>query len=598
MICLLGISIVNAQQKNLWASTNLGGWNGYGTILKGDSDGTNFHAVFSFSYADGYFLVGSLGIADNGKIYGHTQEGGTGDSCTVFCMDTSTYQYTVIHDDENTPQYGVIPLSGITPYTDGKFYGTSSGGGANNAGVIFTIDPVTNAYTDIYDFDTLTGGYPWSELLLLPDGKFYGGGYGGGVNHRGLIYSFDPTTHQYTALYNPSPDSSQVGISGNKLLLATDGRFYSTCQDANPAHFDDGYLFSYKPGDSTLKLLHKFFWSEFPVAAGVMQASNGKIYGMTNRTQYDQGQTYGEIYSYNIATDSFAIEYNFTDSSGYGGAQIFTELGNGKLLGSTMLGGRYGFGVIFTFDPQTRAFTKLLELDSINTGAHSTAPFLLTGVKTTYCKTLPTHIADNFCSGTVYNFGNQHLTAAGIYYDTLSSLHGCDSVIILNLSSSTVSVSWSNTTDSVITTNSPVNLTGGSPAGGTYSGSGVWNNIFYPDSANSGNNTITYSYADSNGCSSSVSKIFRVVTGVENTVVSQLQLYPNPANEEVILNCGNLLIKGQPEFYDVTGRILSVEYTRLNNTFIYNIQSLAPGTYYIKLQERGNLVCKRFVKEK
>ena len=51
--------------------------------------------------------------------------------------------------------------------------------------------------------------------------------------------------------------------------------------------------------------------------------------------------------------------------------------------------------------------------------------------------------------------------------------------------------------------NTPFNLNGASPVGGIYSGSGVNNNTFTASNNNVGNNTITYSYTDQNGCVSS-----------------------------------------------------------------------------------------------
>jgi hypothetical protein len=48
-------------------------------------------------------------------------------------------------------------------------------------------------------------------------------------------------------------------------------------------------------------------------------------------------------------------------------------------------------------------------------------------------------------------------------------------------------------------------LSGGIPTGGTYSGTGVIGNSFYPTLVNSGSYTITYFYTDINGCSGSAS---------------------------------------------------------------------------------------------
>ncbi len=56
----------------------------------------------------------------------------------------------------------------------------------------------------------------------------------------------------------------------------------------------------------------------------------------------------------------------------------------------------------------------------------------------------------------------------------------------------------------------PLTLTGGSPAGGIYSGNGVNGNIFSPATAGVGSQQITYTYTDSHNCSASASTIIAV----------------------------------------------------------------------------------------
>ncbi|HRG57303.1 MAG TPA: PKD domain-containing protein, partial [Bacteroidia bacterium] len=56
----------------------------------------------------------------------------------------------------------------------------------------------------------------------------------------------------------------------------------------------------------------------------------------------------------------------------------------------------------------------------------------------------------------------------------------------------------------------PITLTGGIPAGGNYTGSGVLGGVFYPNLANTVN-TITYTYTDLNGCSSTASQNVTVI---------------------------------------------------------------------------------------
>ena len=58
--------------------------------------------------------------------------------------------------------------------------------------------------------------------------------------------------------------------------------------------------------------------------------------------------------------------------------------------------------------------------------------------------------------------------------------------------------------DSITTTNAqPLKLKGGIPLGGTYSGAGVTNNIFYPAIAGAGTHQITYTYTNSALCAAS-----------------------------------------------------------------------------------------------
>ncbi|MCX6251929.1 MAG: hypothetical protein NTX61_14405 [Bacteroidetes bacterium] len=84
-------------------------------------------------------------------------------------------------------------------------------------------------------------------------------------------------------------------------------------------------------------------------------------------------------------------------------------------------------------------------------------------------------------------------------------------------------VTFTRCNDSITTVNAqPFRLKGGIPLGGTYSGPGVTNGIFYPAIAGAGTKTITYSYTNVALCSGSASR---------SLVISQLSL----------VVCGNIL---------------------------------------------------------
>ncbi len=79
-------------------------------------------------------------------------------------------------------------------------------------------------------------------------------------------------------------------------------------------------------------------------------------------------------------------------------------------------------------------------------------------------------------------------------------------------------VTLNNFSNVCITTNS-FTLTGGSPSGGVYSGTGATNGIFSPASAGIGTHTISYTYIDGNGCSTIATKTI-VVTGFPAAVIT------------------------------------------------------------------------------
>lgn len=71
-----------------------------------------------------------------------------------------------------------------------------------------------------------------------------------------------------------------------------------------------------------------------------------------------------------------------------------------------------------------------------------------------------------------------------------------------------------NSLGSVCNTAAPFTLTGGTPAGGTYSGTGVASNIFNPSTAGLGTKIITYTYTSTAGCTESDTALITVITCV------------------------------------------------------------------------------------
>ncbi|MFN8300481.1 MAG: choice-of-anchor Q domain-containing protein [Chitinophagales bacterium] len=104
-----------------------------------------------------------------------------------------------------------------------------------------------------------------------------------------------------------------------------------------------------------------------------------------------------------------------------------------------------------------------------------------------------------------------------------------------------------------------INLQGGLPAGGIYSGSIVSNNAVNLLNAAPGNYTINYSYTDTNGCSNSGTALLTIqVCGgiLETANTIQMDLFPNPAMQQVTVRASDINGKVMLRATDLTGQIL------------------------------------------
>ena len=210
-------------------------------------------------------------------------------------------------------------------------------------------------------------------------------------------------------------------------------------------------------------------------------------------------------------------------------------------------------------------------------------------------------ITENICTGSSYNFNGQALDKPGTYIDTVSTINGCDSVVTLHLNVNPLPiVAWNGNPDTAAIQGGAITLTGGSPTGGVYSGLGVWNGKFYPDSVHAGTYTLVYEYTSpQTGCSDSVHKSITVIpVGISDiSLDNAIRVFPNPA-EDIITAESDMFVNANVvvNLYDVTGKQIMIGYEHAAGRMIFNLQGIAAGTYLLRFKLNGLLVSKRFVK--
>ncbi|AXF01725.1 choice-of-anchor tandem repeat GloVer-containing protein [Paraburkholderia hospita] len=181
--------LILGPDGNLWGTTYVGGANGNGAVYKLTPGGTAVTVVYSFgpsSGTDGANPTAALIIGSDGALYGSTRYGGANGTGTIFRITTGG-SYSQLHSFGVAGSGdGVNPIDAMVAGLNGRLYGTTLAGGANNLGSIFTM---TNSGTIVILY-SFTGGNdgqaPGGLALDSQMGNLYGtttarGQYGGGT---------------------------------------------------------------------------------------------------------------------------------------------------------------------------------------------------------------------------------------------------------------------------------------------------------------------------------------------------------------------------------------------------------------------------------
>ncbi len=184
--------------------------------------------------------------------------------------------------------------------------------------------------------------------------------------------------------------------------------------------------------------------------------------------------------------------------------------------------------------------------------------------------------------------GSQTITVntSGTYTVTVTNASTCtgtDAVVVTINTIPTAALTLAS--DSACSNSSAIALSGGSPAGGSYFGSGVTGGNFTPGAV--GNYTISYAYTDNHGCSdtASASIVVYQCVGINELTSGSINLYPNPAKDFVTLNATGLSGALEIQIFDESGRVV-VNYRDAVNTTDYkhtfDLSKLAAGNYILK----------------
>ncbi len=171
-------------------------------------------------------------VESAGYFYGTANAGGANGQGTIYRLRFDGSEFSVLHvfTTPTVPSDGTVavnvdgsgPQSGLTDGDDGLLYGTTTVGGANGLGVLYSLSPDGAVRTTLHDFTNEGGSQPIGNLLLASDGKLYGTTTAGGTTSSGaastlgVVYSIARDGTGYTQLHS---FDNVTGANGNGTMV-------------------------------------------------------------------------------------------------------------------------------------------------------------------------------------------------------------------------------------------------------------------------------------------------------------------------------------------------------------------------------------------
>lgn len=292
------------------------------------------------------------------ELWGITSDGGQYLKGTIFKTDENGEKFEVCASIPNGWEINKGELSQLTKAANGKFYGMTSYVSDPYAGVIFEFDPITKNFTEKVNFANIGLRTYWvSSLMKASNGKLYGMTEQGGSYDEGILFEYDLATNIIIKKWDFHDGFAKFfgNSTEGSLMQASNGKLYGTTLWGG-SYDNTGKLFEFDLKENIYTQVAIFQGAEGRYPVGTLaQASNGKLYGMTQ-----QGGTnnWGVLYEYDPETYIYSAKIKFDKLQiGSKPCGSLVKSSNGKLYG-TMTFGTNSNGIVFEYDPATNKLTK------------------------------------------------------------------------------------------------------------------------------------------------------------------------------------------------------------------------------------------------
>ncbi|HZY79754.1 MAG TPA: choice-of-anchor tandem repeat GloVer-containing protein [Cyclobacteriaceae bacterium] len=347
--------LCKAGNGDMFVACSNGGDGFSGTIVKVKTDNSVASKVVDFYEPnEGSLPRGRLIQLPNGDLLGTTGTGGQHNGGTLYKIGAgNVYSQLFSFDNENTG--GLIydsPISG----PDNYLYGTTYSGGQNDMGTIYKIKTDGTGFVKLLDFNGTNGSQPTASLLLANDGRFYGITGTGGANDEGVIFSINANGTGFTKLFEFG-GSNEGDSFACRLVQGTDGFLYGTSGGF------DGAVFKIKTNGTAFSVIRTFDSAVpalgYSTFTDLMVDDNGDLIGVTAR---GGSSDHGVIFRLKSDGSQYTVLHDFDThpaSLNTLGPPFIIKGPLGLYYGVEPNGGSNGSGTAFRMEGTGANYTRL-----------------------------------------------------------------------------------------------------------------------------------------------------------------------------------------------------------------------------------------------
>jgi uncharacterized repeat protein (TIGR03803 family) len=290
----------------------------------------------------------------DGKLYGDTGLGGSIGYGVLFRVDKTGKHFQVLQNYSINPAAanGSTPTS-LAAGNDGNVYGTTYYGGSNscgygfNCGTLFQVNTATGACTVVVNFNFSTSGMNPTNLVVGPDGTFYGTTIG---ENGTILFHYIEATGELQTTVLAFPQIGGFRTVGTVSAIGPNGNLYGIYSTLT-----EGLgLFQFQVDGSNLQLYPPYTSDANVSPDGLVLASDGNFW----MAEFYGSGGQGDIVTLSPADGSLIqtlTPFSSTSPDGNYPVELFAGTG-GTLWGVSSLSGQapkgsYGEGVLFTLTP-------------------------------------------------------------------------------------------------------------------------------------------------------------------------------------------------------------------------------------------------------